>query len=172
MDSAWPMFGHDVKHTGRSPYSVDGNNPYFLWKYFYWDASFHSSPVIDNDGIIYIGSAFYFFAINPNGTLKWKFRTDELIRDSAAIADDGTIYIGDIEGKLYAINPDGSKKWIFREMPEFYCIFSSPAIDKDGNIYIGTTTTYKMYSIFPNGTMRWNYTADYDIYSSPSPQSI
>ena len=25
MDSAWPMYCHDVRHTGRSPYGADGN---------------------------------------------------------------------------------------------------------------------------------------------------
>ena len=32
MDSAWAMFSHDVKHTGRSPYGAVGNCPKLKWK--------------------------------------------------------------------------------------------------------------------------------------------
>ena len=71
QDSAWPMFGHDTKHTGRSPYGPNiGNTPVIRWK-FWMDGSVISSPAIDENGTIYIGAQDFhesFFAINPDGT--------------------------------------------------------------------------------------------------------
>ena len=35
------------------------------------------------------------YAINPNGSLKWKYKTDDRIYSSSpAIGSDGTIYVG------------------------------------------------------------------------------
>ncbi len=70
-----------------------------------------SSPVIDVNGVIYVGSRDKkFYAINPNGTMKWFAETGSAIESSAAIDKDGTIYIASTDGKLYAI---GEKMEIF-----------------------------------------------------------
>jgi len=63
-----------------------------------------SSPVISSGGTIYIGSNdHYLYALNPDGTLKWKFKTGDGIFSSPAIARDGTIYVGSWDCYLYAI---------------------------------------------------------------------
>jgi len=97
-----------------------------------------SVPAIGKDGTIYVGSwDRYFYAFNPNGTVKWKFQTEEAfeaITTGAAIGADGTIYLPSNDGNLYALNPDGTEKWRVRNGAGS----SSPAIDKDGTIYVGT----------------------------------
>ena len=37
---------------------------------------------------------YYLYAINPDGLLKWKYKTDGEIYSSPAIGSDGTIYVG------------------------------------------------------------------------------
>ena len=81
-----------------------------------------SSPIIGADGIIYFGSdAGYVYAVNPNGTLKWKFeeKTNHPnvypeFDNSPAIDADGTLYICHAGGpganhkvKCYAISDEG-----------------------------------------------------------------
>ncbi len=63
------------------------------------------SPVVGSDGTIYFGvyDSYYFFAVNPDGSLKWMYRTSSLIESSASIGSDGTIYFGTFGGNLYAI---------------------------------------------------------------------
>jgi len=85
----------------------------------------------------------YLYAINPDGTLKWKFGTGGDILSSPAIGKDGTIYVGSYDNYLYAINPDGSLKWKFETGNGVY---SSPAIGKDGTIYVGSYDNY-LYAI-------------------------
>ena len=49
------------------------------------------------------------YALNSDGTLKWKYATgDHLNLNSPAIGNDGTIYIGSWDGKLYAFGDSGS----------------------------------------------------------------
>ena len=62
---------------------------------------FTSCPAIAAEGTIYIGAdvgngvAGEFYAVNPDGTERWrKIISDELVDSSPAIAADGTVYIG------------------------------------------------------------------------------
>ena len=140
MDSAWPMQSYNNHHTGRSPYSNYDNPGIEKWR-FYSSGGVDDTPVIDNNGIIYFCGAYehldyYLIAVYPNGTLKWRFKTDGLMSGSSpAIAEDGTLYVGSWDSKLYALNPNGTEKWkIGTGAP----IASSPAIAEDGTIYVGT----------------------------------
>ncbi len=124
MDSAWPMFCHDVRRTGRSPYGATGGAGVGKWK-FWMDGLLKSSPAIDENRTIYIGSTTpdSLIAIYPNGTEKWRFKAKDWIQSSPAIVEDGTIYVGSDDGSvyfggtdgyhgyLYALNPDGTEKW-------------------------------------------------------------
>lgn len=164
MDSAWPMFHHDVRHTGRSQYGKSGN--WFMEK---WKTDIggmvYSSPAIDKDGIIYIGSYDrYLIAVYPNGTEKWRFKTEEGIQSSPAIAEDGTIYVGSNDGYLYAINPNGTMKWKYATGD---WVVSSPTISTDGMIYFGSYDN-NIYALYPNGTLKWAYKTDYVVYPSPA----
>ena len=104
------------------------------------------------------------YAIHPNGTLKWNYRTGCCIRSSPAIDVDGTIYVGSCDRKLYAIHPNGTLKWSYTTG----CgIVSSPAIDTDGTIYVGSNDG-KLHAIYPDGTPKWSYTTCGRIKSSPA----
>jgi len=167
MDSAWPMKCHDLHHTGRSPYSTAGNPLTEKWRFECgWVAD---NPVLDKDGTIYVGGAYgavpyYFFAVYPNGTLKWMHDMGGLMLDSSPIlGDDGTIYVGCWDNYLHAINLDGTLKWKFLADDN---IFSSPALGKDGTIYFGAD--YNMWAVNPNGTAKWQYSTGYSIASDPA----
>lgn len=65
------------------------------------------------DGTIYMGCRDgYLYAINPDGTLKWKFAGRGPMH-IPAIGEDSTVYIGDENGGLYTVNPDGTIKWAY-----------------------------------------------------------
>lgn len=71
----------------------------------------YSTPTIGADGMIYIGAETErLYAVNPDGTLNWKTRLESGINwSSAAIKNDGTLYIGthcresDHHGNLWAL---------------------------------------------------------------------
>jgi outer membrane protein assembly factor BamB len=70
-----------------------------------------------------------------------------------AIAPDGTLYLGALDGKLYAINPDGSEKWAYDTGTE---IVSSPAIATDGTVYVGSLNG-TLYALNPDGSVKWTF---------------
>ena len=169
QDSAWPMFGHDAKHTGRSPYGPNiGNTPVVRWK-FWMDGMTISSPAIDENGTIYIGAEDFhdsFFAIYPNGTEKWNFDVGAWVDSSPAIGADGTIYFGSMDSRLYALYPDGTKRW--RTGLGDGWVKSSPVIDDNGIIYAASVGSSRLCALYPNGTIIWMFHANDYIYCSPA----
>jgi outer membrane protein assembly factor BamB len=174
MDSAWPMYCHDIRHTGRSPYSTSGNVGFNKW-WYKCNRYIEGSAAIDKEGVIYFGGAEddakgttkYFYAMFPNGTLKWKCEVDDLIEAGPAIAEDGTIYVGECipPSNLYSISPDGIINWKYQIGDNLQ---SSPAIGADGTIYIGDGGNWGIRAINPNGTLKWCYKTNMIVYSSPA----
>ncbi len=63
-----------------------------------------SSPAVNAVGTIYIGSYDgCLYAFYPDGTIKWRYRTDGYIKSSPTIGSDGTIYFASADGYLYAL---------------------------------------------------------------------
>ena len=163
-NSAWPMFRHDLRHTGQSPYT-GAATAIERWE-FLAGSPVHSSPAIGADGTIYVGSDDgKLYAVNPNGSKRWEFlTTGSGVSSSPAIGADGTIYVGSLDGELYAVNPNGSKRWEFLTGGRVY---SSPAIGLDGTIYVGSWDR-KLYAVNPDGSKKWEFFAGSEVDSSPA----
>jgi outer membrane protein assembly factor BamB len=112
----------------------------------------YSSPAVGVDGTIYIGTYDAYppdipklYAINPDGTEKWRFLTTHYgkVDSSPAIGPDGTIYIATHEGPctrvnppcqrtgnacpdVFAINSDGTEKW-------HLCLWPDPTLPSPGD---------------------------------------
>jgi outer membrane protein assembly factor BamB len=75
------------------------------------------------------------------------------IKSSPAVADDGTIYFGSRDRKLYAVTPQGKQKWTFATGA---WIDSSPAIGADGTVYFGSWDA-NFYALNPDGSEKWKF---------------
>jgi outer membrane protein assembly factor BamB len=162
--SPWPMIHHDHYHTGRSQFNFPDAST-LKWS-FEIVREIRSSPAIDADGTIYIQSLDgYLFAINPNGTEKWRFSMPG-IESSPAIGLDGTIYVGN-SLFIYAINPDGSEKWTYDTGA---LTWSSPTIGQDGRIYVSAYGNGTLYALNPDGIEEWTHSLGGIewLYESPS----
>lgn len=126
-----------------------------------------SSPAIGPDGTIYVGGDHALYAINPDGSEKWKctiFNLNSL--SSPAVGKDGTIYIaGRNTNQLHAVNPNGTIKWnsFLSGM-----VSASPTIGSDGTIYIGVADGGPGFcAINPtDGSIKWKLTTIPKIYYS------
>jgi outer membrane protein assembly factor BamB len=173
--TVWPMMSHDVRHTGLSTVDTSANPGQLKWVYDMVDQHgtspicLNGSPAIGADGTIYSGCDQFLYAVNADGTLKWKFVLGDLIQSSSpAIGSDGTIYIGSRDDNLYALTDNGTnaaQKWAFATGGG---VFSSPAISDDGTIYVGSADD-NLYAINADGTQKWKFaTGDMIEFSSPA----
>jgi len=178
-----PVIGKDgTIYIGADSYKIGSSNGWLCavgangsvkWKFKMIGNPEWSSPAIDDDGTVYIGTDYgIIYAINPDGSEKWKFQAGDDIFASPTIGDDGTIYVP-CDDSVYALNKDGSEKWKFS--PEDSALMDSDiSIDKNGNLYgIYETepdkegnTTYYLFALNPNGDLLWRFAGGGEGYSS------
>ena len=169
--SAWPMFRHDLYHTGRTPYTGPAS-PVVAWTY-QTDDAIASSVSIGADGTLFFGSGYNsagvdsnLYALHRDGSLKWTYKTGGSIFSSPAIGPDGAIYFGSMDRYVYAIEDSvtyGRLRWRIRHM---FWVYSSPALAVDGTVYVGGLD-FNLYAINPDGSLKWKYQTDWCVFSSP-----
>ncbi len=165
-DGRTPVIGNDgtvyLSEGSLKAYTPDG---YLKWSYAI-SGSYASSPTIGKDGTLYLSGETgvnydsYLFAINPDGTEKWKFTGESGTYSSAspAVADSGTIYYA-VQGGIYAVNPDGTLKWEYLT-GENNKAESTPIIDAEGTVHFGNTS---LFAVKADGTLKWRKYVDYGI---------
>ncbi|MEI6308765.1 MAG: stalk domain-containing protein, partial [bacterium] len=110
LGSVWSLFHRDLQRSGRSPFPGPAQ-AVFRWQFSSGEA-IDSSPVLAQDGTIYIGSSDgNLYALSSDGTKRWEFATGGAIHATPAIGGSGTIYLPSSDGLLYAISPSGSEVW-------------------------------------------------------------
>jgi outer membrane protein assembly factor BamB len=162
----WPMFHHDLNHSGYTTSKAPGRNQ-TLWSYTTanpFGFGIKSSPAVAG-GIVYVGSSDYsVYALNAStGTVIWSYGTGNPIEGSAAVAD-GRVYIGS-GAKVRALNAStGGLIWSYTALSG---IKSSPAV-ADGIVYIGSET-YNVYALNAStGAFIWSYATGGNVRSSPA----
>ncbi len=159
----WPMFHHDIQHSGFSTSNAPvTNNVLWVYKTGYWVGS---SPAVA-DGKVYIGSLDEkVYCLDANtGDYIWSYKTDGKVFSSPAVADD-KVYIGSDGGKVYCLDANtGNHIWNYTTGDY---VISSPAV-ADGKIYIGSDD-FKVYCLDANtGAYIWRYITGDRLSSSPA----
>jgi outer membrane protein assembly factor BamB len=131
------------------------------------DAGIHGSSLsMDADGTIYFTTNTHVAAVTDEGetgSLKWAVEVDDASNSGVVIGPDGTLYTGSMGG-LLALNPaDGSTKWTYEaEIQE-----SVPAVDVNGNIYVGTANGLLLI-VSPEGELLKELELGDDVVNSPT----
>ncbi len=167
-----PAVGRDGKiyfgSTDRVIYALNQDGT-LNWSYTTGGMIDTASPAVADDGAVYVGANDgTVYAFNPDGSVKWTRALGSTIpaSNSITLAADGTLYLKGGDGYLYALAPsDGSTRWRFNlNGPTTY---ASAAVAPDGTIYQGSEDK-NLYAINPNGTLKWAFAADNDIYTVPA----
>jgi outer membrane protein assembly factor BamB len=124
-------------------------------------------------GLVFWGSAdSTLYAIDKStGTLKWKFRAEDIIHATPEI-DGDTLYVGDFKGNLFALNiNDGKQIWSFKTVGDRYFpngeIQKGVAVDKSA-VYFGSRD-YNVYALDKkSGRALWNLKEGSWVISTPA----
>ena len=88
-----------------------------------------------------------------------------MIFSSPALDQNGTVYVGSNDNKLYAYNSDGTVKWDFTTGN---WVDSSPTIGPNGTIYVGSWDN-KLYALNQSdGSKLWDFNTSSSIIASPA----
>lgn len=100
------------------------------------DGWVQTSPVIAEDGTIYVGALSAFYALDPDGNVKWTTQWTATpppqTTDTMAIGSDGTVYLVSPDSTLSAISSKGETLW---SLP-IVLAGSPPVVDGNGMIYL------------------------------------
>ena len=181
-DAQWPMFQHDVTHSGRNDNGAGHRAPITLWsKPTTTTSAPPRTPVLGPvktgyaSGILYYTSGRFVYARDAaNGNPVWATPFDLgllgnpsggaspalLLRDDANTGgvDDDTVYVivGAKDGFLYALNANtGVMAW--RIDLGLDISKASPVIDGEGTIYVveDTAALDRLHAVYYNGTRKW-----------------
>jgi outer membrane protein assembly factor BamB len=131
--SPWPEMRHDLRNTGESQIrgAYRGERP---WS-FTTQRGIFSTPVIDDRGVVYVGSADgNFYALGRDGSTLWRFRTGGIIAGSLDISFEG---LGEISVVFEEVETDIEDNFVGGSI-----LFDATDSDIDGvvGIRVGFTT--------------------------------
>ena len=147
-DSPWPKFRANALQNGRTSVKPVVDATAKPWS-FQTGKGIFSSPVIDKDGTVYIGSADQkFYAIKRDGSLKWSLQTNEIIDSSALLDDKGRVFFGSGDGHVYAANREtGEQLWKF-------AAFTTAEVQKEFGIKTYNVNWFEgNVGMLPDGTL-------------------
>jgi outer membrane protein assembly factor BamB len=130
-----------------------------------------ASPTVGPDGTIYVGANnSNFYAIAPEGSLKWLYEAEREVAgiwSTAALSPDGgTLYFGANKGGIYALDSrNGALRWKF-DMPG--SVYSSPTLDTQGVLYTGSTIKLVLALNAADGREVSQYQADDPVWTAPA----
>jgi hypothetical protein len=116
-----------------------------------------AGPVISKDGGLIIVPQGDLVAFRADGSLAWRVRPDslDLFMYEPAFSVDGSTLYASGQYRLYAVDTSGIIKWRF-PVPGLSGSGVAPtsvAVDNAGNLYFAQNS--RLYSLFPNGALRW-----------------
>lgn len=173
-EAPWPKFRGNAEQNGRVDVEPvdDGSEPWV----FQTGKGIFSTPVVDGEGNVYIGSADrVFYSIAPDGTERWSVRTGEIIDSSALLDDRSHVYFGSGDGHVYALDrADGTELWRFladdpADNQAFIRWFEgNVAITRDGTL-VAPNDNFCTYGIDRDtGEKKWCYTTADQTWSLPA----
>lgn len=98
---------------GSKPYiaAFDATNGTEKWRFSIaaGDGAFYgiqSGALVDGEGFVYFGGRDHFvYCLSPEGKLVWKYETGDQVDSNPVLGQDGTLYIGSDDKRLYAFAP-------------------------------------------------------------------
>ncbi len=141
---------------GTTPGDIEAVNPDGTSKWVYVsNGSFESTPAVTAAGKVVAGNdvGTVDAVRQRNGTLAWSYAAPGTLGQNgfaspAASDANGTIYVEN-QTSLFALDPEGSLLWTVSLTPTGFNVFSAPAIDDSGTLYV--PKSYSLIAYESNG---------------------
>jgi hypothetical protein len=98
-----------------------------------------------------------------DGALRWSYNVKADVDGGPAMGEDGNLYVGADDGRLYALRSDGSLRWSFVAQKD---IRAAAAVAASGAVYVGSFDG-NLYALAPTGDVKWVLPTGGRIAASP-----
>jgi outer membrane protein assembly factor BamB len=103
------------------------------------------------DGALVIAAGRVLYGLRADGAVRFRLKVPRKIYASPAVADDGTIYVGAQDHRLYAVSPRGTMMWSRDLGGDVDC---AAAVGDDGTVYAASDAG-QVAAFDPQGNERW-----------------
>jgi outer membrane protein assembly factor BamB len=159
----WPMRGRCPSRISRTDV-VGPATPhlgfYVTLGQFPYDPAIISSPTVDKDGTIYVGTQGVgtfgggLVALWPDGGIRWFHDSgNQEMRAGGTITADNAVISAATDGTIFSFDLDGGINWSLK--PTNYAISDAPLIGPDGTIYLGDQNG-DFFAVHPDGGLYWS----------------
>lgn len=146
-------------------YSLDPNSGTEKWRFAEATNLFVATPLVSGSGIYAPSSDNFLYALNLEGNLHWKFKTDQDLWSTPA-TDGKLIYLPSMNHHLYAIDIEsGNQVWQSEVLGG--AVAGQPAFSADGVLYVGTIAAEMLAIDSRDGHVLWRVPAGGWIWSGP-----
>jgi len=155
-----------------------------VWEVELEGGTLFNEPVVGDDGTIFVTTMGtedlanevvgrgYLYAIHPDGTLWWRFRTPRGMVITPATCRRGRVVMGDLSGMVYCLAPDGKQIWRSQIAGMLYLV--GPLLEDDGTAYIVSHTLSGMdvssstlYKLTAAGAIDWSRPLNAPVLAAP-----
>ncbi|HEY1471777.1 MAG TPA: PQQ-binding-like beta-propeller repeat protein [Candidatus Acidoferrum sp.] len=123
-----------------------------------------AAPILTRNESLILPRQSFLHSLSTSGAPEWDLELSSGNLGQAAVAEDGTIYVGDDRSVLYAVDSSGSEKWRFDASGS---VQGSPVIDTAGVVYF--TAGDAVYALNPDGSLKWRFSPLQRLGISTSP---
>lgn len=103
---AYDPFRNRIYHVDDNKIVARDLNGNLIWRSINLGRISYSSPTVDGEGKIIIGTDFgIFYVFNPDGTINFSYETGSGILTHPIVSSDGKIFIASSSGRLYCFGP-------------------------------------------------------------------
>jgi outer membrane protein assembly factor BamB len=170
----WPSMRGNQRNSGCSMHISEFKNDDSI-RYYKTGGAIFSTPIIDKDENIFVGSAdVNFYKINPEKNIIECILETRGVIDSAGCLDKDNLYVPSGDASLYKISSFGKKEWEFNILEKRYSRISTiywwegnAVTGPNGLIYAGNDDFY-LYVINKDGKVVWSFPTGLQIWSAPA----
>ncbi|MGE0492976.1 MAG: PQQ-binding-like beta-propeller repeat protein [Vulcanimicrobiota bacterium] len=102
-----------------------------------------------------------------SGEEQWRFSQGGLIRHRPTVGPDGTVYVGDTDGKFFALDPaTGQPRWIHQT--EGYVLEPSTVSADGQTVYVGSSDQHLYALDTATGDPRWKCKVEGEVRMQPN----
>ena len=153
-----------VGDYGNKLHAVNPKTGMGLWEFSEARARYIASPLILGQMVYAPCADGYLYALNNQGSLKWKFQADQALW-SQPVTDGKTIYQGSLGHKVFAIDAESGNLIWSADLGG--ALVSTPYLDDQGVLYAGTLGGEVLAIESTTGKIMWKAAVDSGVWSSP-----
>ena len=123
-----------------------------------------TSPAPAPDDGVYFAAGPHLWAVDGDGTVRWRYEAGDKIFSSPAVAEDGTVWFGAQDGRLYGLTPEGEPE---HRITVGHDIDASPVVTPSGGLIVGADNG-RVVALAADGTERWRTDVGGHVRASPA----